>query len=95
MEVVQLPILCCCLYMAGSFGLSVIILRLVYDFEMRVFHSNEIFSAEFPVMSYLTDLESFIAHLDKPVDDVRMVHGGGIAQCQPTIFCQPNKGMPS
>ena len=79
-QIVQHSVFCHFFNMAESFGFQIIILRLVDDVEFRFLHSDEIFTAEFPVVPNLLDSEPAVAHLNKPVDNIRLIDSGRIAQ---------------
>ncbi len=86
MEVVEIPVLGCCLDMPEALGLFVVILRLVDDFEPGIFHRHEVFPTEFPVVAHLADFEAPPPHVDEPVDHIGVIDRRGVAQRQPSII---------
>ena len=84
-QIVQHPVFRHFLYMAESFGFQIIILWLIDDVEFRLLHTDEILSAEFPVVPNLFDSEPTVTHLNKPVDNICLIYGRGVAQRQQSI----------
>ena len=71
--------------MAEPLGLKVVILRLIDDVEFRLLHTDEILTAEFPVVPNLFDSEPTVTHLNKPVDNICLIYGRRVAQRQQSI----------
>ena len=84
-QIVQHSVFCHFFDMAEPLRFKVVILRLIDDVEFRLLHPDEVLAAEFPVVPNLLYPESTITHLNKPVNNIRLIDGRGVAKRQQPI----------